>query len=161
MPNSTPLTPEQLRFHSGPFWEQLQRKADDLTHAFGGRKPTETERVDFIEQSSYLRGGIDATLELIPQFRLRHREWLERSLANLVSSMHRAESLSTASAEDLADLQKEALAIIGLLNAGNQEQADLRIRGMETQVEQLITLGIQRDVEGRLTRLHALLETAA
>jgi hypothetical protein len=32
---------------------------------------------------------------------------------------------------------------------------------METQVEQLITLGIQRDVEGRLNRLHALLETAA
>jgi len=75
--------------------------------------------------------------------------------------MHRAESLSTASAEDLADLQKEALAIVGLLDAGNQEQADLRIRGMETQVEQLITLGIQRDVEGRLNRLHALLETAA
>jgi len=161
MSNNTNLTPEQLRFHSGPFWEQLQRKADDLTQTFGSRTLTDTERVDFIEQSSYLRGGIEATQELVPQFRLLHREWLERSLANLVSSMHRAESLSTASAEDLADLQKEALAIVGLLDTGNQEQADLRIRGMETQVEQLITLGIQRDVEGRLNRLHALLETAA
>ena len=101
MPNSTPLTHAQLRFHTGPFWEQLQRKADDLTRTFGGRNLTDTERINFIEQSSYLRGGIEATQELIPQFRLRHREWLERSLASLVSSMHRAESLSTTSAEEL------------------------------------------------------------
>jgi hypothetical protein len=161
MPNNTPLTAEQLRFHSGPFWEQLQRKADDLTHAFGGRNLTDTERVNFIEQSSYLRGGIEATQELVPQFRLLHREWLERSLASLVSTMHRVESLSATSAEELAELQKEALAIVGLLDAGDQEQAERSIRAMEAQVEQLFALGIQRDVEGRLNRLHALLEAAA
>lgn len=161
MPNSAILTPEQLRFHSGPFWEQLQRRADDLTRAFGARNLTEAEHVDFIEQYQYLRGSIDATQELVPQFRLRHREWLERSLASVVSSMHRVESLSTASAEELADLQKEALAIVGLLDAGNQEQAELSIRSMETQIEQLFALAIQRDVEGRLNRLHALLEAAA
>lgn len=161
MPNSTIPTPEQLRFHSGPFWEQLQRRADDLTRAFGGRNLTESEHVDFIEQSSYLRGSIDATQELVPQFRLRHREWLEGSLASVVSSMHRVESLSTASAEELASLQKEALAIVGLLDAGNQERAELSIRAMEAQVEQFLAVGIQRDVEGRLSRLHALLEDAA
>ena len=161
MPNSTILTPEQLRFHSGPFWEQLQRKADDLTRAFGGRNLAQTEHIEFIEQSSYLRGGIDAAQELIPQFRLRHREWLERLLANLVSSIHRVEGLSTASAEESADLQKEALAIVGLLDAGDQERAELSIRAMEARVEQFLAVGIQRDVEGRLNRLHALLEGAA
>jgi hypothetical protein len=151
-----------MRFHAGPFWEELQRKADELTHSFGGgRKLNDTERVDFIEQSSWLRGGIDATLTLVPQFRLRHREWLERSLASLVSSIHRVEGLAAISAEELAEMQREALAIVAVLDGGDLEQAENSVRALETRVDELSILAIRRDVEGRLNHLQGLLENAA
>ena len=58
-------------------------------------------------------------------------------------------------------MQKGALAIVGILDAGDEEQAGLSIRALEAQIEQIFVIGIQRDVEGRLNRLHTLLDATA
>ena len=161
MQKDATLTPQQMRYFAGPAWEQFQRKADELTHKYGNRQVNEAERLEFIEQANHLRGGIEATQAIVPHFRIRFREWMESSLAHLLASIHRLETITTVTGEERGEVLQEALGIVGLMDAGNEELAERSIRNLEQRVEQLAIDGVNRDVEGRLTGLRSLIDAAA
>jgi len=161
MKNAT-LTPQQMRFYAGPAWEEFQRKADELAHKYGGnRHVNESERFEFIEQANYLRGSIEAAQAIVPHFHLRYRAWMEGALAHLLSSIHRLETIPTVSAEERGEVLREALGIVGLMDAGDEELVERNIRTLEQRVEQMAVDGVNRDVEGRLAGLRNLIDAAA
>lgn len=156
------LNSQQMCFYAGPAWEQLQREADRINHQYAGNKRlSEAERITFIEDSSKLCGRIEAVQNIVPHVRLRHREWLERSLANLLSAIKRLESIHTVGMEHRGQIHREALAIVGLMDAGDEQRAEQSIRELEQRVEQLAMDGVDRDVEQRLANLGKLIEAAA
>lgn len=156
------LNSQQMRFYAGTAWEELQREADRISHHYAGNKRlSEADRITFIEESSRLCGGIEAVQSIVPRVRLRHREWLEHALANLLSGIQRLEGITTIDMEQRAQIHQEALAIVGLMDAGDEQRAEQSIRELEQRVEQLAVDGLDRDVEQRLANLDKLIEAAA
>jgi hypothetical protein len=83
-----------MQFYTGQTWDQLQNGADELAKQSAHKRPSDAERLDFIEKAARLEGGIRMAQQLVPEIRRRHHEGLERSFAHLLTALQRLEGVS-------------------------------------------------------------------
>jgi hypothetical protein len=154
---NTDISVRQWQFYAGQTWDQLQNGAEELAKRRAHKRPSDAERLDFIEKAARLEGGIRMAQQLVPEIRRRHHEGLERNFAHLLTALQRLEGVSGVTAEERASAQQEALAIVGLMDAGEDPTAEERMRLLEQRVEQMAAEGIDRDIESRLSVIQRLL----
>ena len=157
---NTKISVRHMQFYAGQTWDQLQNGADELAKRSAHKRPSDAERLDFIEKAARLEGGIRMAQQLVPEIRRRHHEGLERSFAHLLTALQRLEGVSGVAVEERASVQQEALAIVGLLDAGEDPTAEERMRLLDQRVEQMGVEGIDRDIESRLGVIQRLLTAA-
>jgi len=158
--SKTNVNARHMQFYAGQAWEELQTNADELAQRISRKRVNDIERIDFIEKSALLEGGIRMAQRLVPEIRRRHREGLERNFSHLLNELQRLEAVPAVTAEDRATAQREALAIVSLMDAGEESAAEERIKLLEQRVEQMAIDGIDRDIESRLGAIRRLLEAA-
>jgi hypothetical protein len=158
---NTNINARHVQFYAGQAWDELQKKADELGQRYTRKRLTDAERLDFIEKSSHLQGCIQTAQRLVPEIRRRHREGLERNFAHMLNNLQRLEAVPGIAPEDRSEAQQEAIAIVGLLDAGEEPAAEERIRLLDQRIEELAMDGMDRDIESRLTTINQLLESVA
>jgi len=158
---NTKLTAKQMRFYAGQSWEEMQRGADELAQRMSRKRTSDAERLDFIETSARLEGGIRMAQQLAPEIRRRHREGMERSFSHLLCELQRLEGVPAIAVEDRGAAQQEALAVLSLMDGGEEEEAEERLRQLEQRVEQMAIEGIDRDITARLGAIRSLLDAVA
>ena len=159
MSNANGVNAQKMDRYSGGCWTELQRAADEIQQAHERGGLSENQKHRLADRLREVLGGAKVAGRLISIAMQEHRRSVEWGLERLLVSARQLEDLPYVEAVEREMIEQRIGNIITMVDLGEMDAAEARVREVEARVEQLRRASLEAEFTSLLASIGEVYQT--
>ena len=150
MSNANGMNAQKMNRYSEGIWSELQRATEEIQQAHAGGGLSESQKHRLADRLRELLGGAKVASRLIPLAAAQHKRSVEWGLERLLVSARLLDDLPYVEPGEREAIEQRIGNIITMVDLGELDAAETRVREVEARVEQLRRAGLEAEFSSLL-----------